>query len=291
MTRPDNPESPDPAGKSTPLLEVRDLHVRFHRGTETTEAVRGVSFSMAPGEVRALVGESGSGKSVTARALARLLPPPPAAEVSGSIRFEGQEVSALDRKALRTLRGQGIGYVFQEPSAAINPAMRIGPQLREVLRLHCSPGEARQEDALELFERVGLPDAERVYHAYPGELSGGMLQRVVIALAIAPRPRLLVADEPTTALDVTVERQIIDLLRELQRELGVAILLITHNFGIVHGFAQDVQVMWQGKIVESGPTETVLSTPEHPYSQALMKCRPQLGNPQSRLYTGLPLRQ
>lgn len=271
-----------------PLLEVEDLRVRFTTPGGTVEAVRGVNFTLRAGEVRAVVGESGSGKSVTARALARLLPPPPRAVVEGSIRFEGRELAAHSRKELRQLRGRGIGYVFQEPSAAINPSMRIGPQLLEVLRLHRRGERGLRATALELLDHVGLRDPLQAFSAYPGELSGGMLQRVIIALAIAPRPRLLVADEPTTALDVTVERQIIELLRRLRDEYALAILLITHNFGIVHGFAEQTQVMRGGEIVETGPTAQLLSQPEHPYTQALLKCKPQLGRPQSRLYTVQP---
>jgi ABC-type dipeptide/oligopeptide/nickel transport system ATPase component len=283
------PSAPKPPQE--PLLEVRDLAVNFSTSAGEVAAVRGVSFSMEAGEVRALVGESGSGKSVTARALARLLPPPPQARVEGSVRFAGRAIETLGRRELRALRGPGIGYVFQEPSAAINPSIRIGTQLLEVLRLHRARTEATRETALELLAQVGLRSPRQAFHAYPGELSGGMLQRVIIALAIAPRPRLLVADEPTTALDVTVERQIIDLLRRLQAELSLAVLLITHNFGIVQGFATRTEVMWQGQIVESGTSEAVLRTPQHPYTQALLKSRPQLGKPQSRLYTSFSLRQ
>jgi ABC-type dipeptide/oligopeptide/nickel transport system ATPase component len=269
-----------------PLLEVKDLRVTFHRRPETTEAVRGVSFRMQPHEVRAVVGESGSGKTVTARALARLLPPAPHTTITGSIRFAGKAVHTLSGRNLRALRGRGIGYVFQEPSAAVNPSIRLGTQMLEVLRQH-DRGSATRARALELFAQVGLRDPRQVFHAYPMELSGGMLQRVVIAMALAPQPRLLVADEPTTALDVTIERQIIDLLIDLRQRLDLAILLITHNFGIVQGFAEFTQVMRNGEIVESGPTDRLLAKPEHPYTEALLRCRPQLGYPQSRLYTAL----
>jgi ABC-type dipeptide/oligopeptide/nickel transport system ATPase component len=271
------------------LLSVSNLRISFRHGGETTEAVRGVSFAMQPGEVRAVVGESGSGKTVTARALARLLPAPPRTHISGSIHFDGADVNALSARELRSLRGRGIGYVFQEPSAAVHPSIRIGSQVLEVLKHHA--GDANRGVVLDLLARVGLRDPEQVFHAYPAELSGGMLQRVVIAMALAPRPRLLVADEPTTALDVTVERQIIDLLAELRQSLDLAILLITHNFGIVQGFAEQTQVMKEGEIVENGPTERILSTPQHRYTKSLLKCRPQLGKPQSRLYTGFTIRQ
>ncbi|MFP4283269.1 MAG: ATP-binding cassette domain-containing protein [Opitutales bacterium] len=268
-----------------PLLAVEDLHISFGEGHERVEAVRGVGFAVSAGEVHAFIGESGSGKSVTSRALARLLPPPPHAVVTGRVRFAGKDVLALSRHALRRLRGRGLAYVFQEPSAAINPAMRIGPQLLEILRVHRPEVDDRRHAALEWLDRVRLPRAAERFRAYPHELSGGMLQRVVIALALACGPRLLIADEPTTALDVTVEREIIDLLASLQQELGLTVLLITHNFGIVQGFAEHVHVMRQGEIVENGPTDRILRAPSHPYTEALIRCRPRLGAPQSRLYT------
>lgn len=270
-----------------PLLTVEDLHIRFGSGQEAVEAVRGVSFAIAPGEVRAVVGESGSGKSVTALALARLLPPSPQCEVNGRIFFEGQDLATVSRRQLRALRGKGIAYIFQEPSAALNPALRIGPQLLETLALHRPdiPQRERRAAAIAALERVGLRQPAERFDAWPGELSGGMLQRVTIAMAYLARPRLLIADEPTAALDVTIERQIIDLLRELQAETGMALLLITHNFGIIGNFAHQVQVMWQGRIVESGPTASILESPQHPYTRALLACIPRLGQRREHLPT------
>jgi ABC-type dipeptide/oligopeptide/nickel transport system ATPase component len=264
---------------------VADLRITFGASETAVEAVRGVSFSLQPGEVRAVVGESGSGKSVTALSLAGLLPKPPSCTVKGQIRFEGRALDERSRRELRQLRGKEIAYIFQEPSASLNPVYRIGAQLRETLRLHRPEVRDRQKEAIAALERVGIREPSKRIHAYPGELSGGMLQRVMIAMALLAKPRLLVADEPTASLDVTIERQIIDLLREIQAETGMAMLLITHNFGIIGGFAETVQVMWRGKIVETGPTEQILSTPQHPYTRGLIECIPRLGQKRERLPT------
>jgi len=277
----------EPPARPAPLLEVQGLTVRFRSGRGTTDAVRGIDFSVGAGETVAIVGESGSGKSVTALSLTRLLEDERSVETAGAIRFGGEDVFALRARQLRALRGAGIAYIFQEPSASINPSIAIGAQIVEAIRVHdrnCSARTAR-ERALELLDAVGIGDARRRFAAYPFEFSGGMLQRVMIAMALACKPRLLVADEPTTALDVTIERQIIDLLARLRRERAMAVLLITHNFGIVKGFADRVLVMRHGQIVESGPTDQILGAPQHPYTRTLIACIPRLGQRRERLAT------
>lgn len=258
-----------------PLLDVRDLQIRFGRGERAARAVNGVSFILRPGETLALVGESGSGKSVTALSLARLVPEPPGRHAGGTIAYRGDDVMALPGDGLRRLRGGEIGYIFQEPSQSLNPVMRISAQLREALRLHRPDADADRE-ITDLLARVGLPEPELVARRFPHELSGGMQQRVMIAMALAPRPKLLVADEPTTALDVTVQAQILSLLASLQRQFGMAILLITHNLGLVAEIAHRVAVLYAGRIVEQGPVEDILTAPRHPYTRALLAAVPRL---------------
>ncbi|MBU4247006.1 MAG: ABC transporter ATP-binding protein [Verrucomicrobia bacterium] len=259
----------------TPLLEVNNLRVYFNAGGRPARAVDGVSISISRGETAALVGESGCGKSVTALALARLAPSPPAVIAGGSIRFESRDVLLMSDAELRRLRGARIAYVFQEPGVSLNPVFRVGWQIAEALHLH-RPGTPVRDEVIRLLRLVGLPDPERARQAYPHELSGGMQQRVMIAMALACRPSLLVADEPTTALDVTIQAQIMELLVSLQNELGMAMLLITHNLGLVAGAARRVYVMYAGRIVESGPTEQVLAHPRHPYTQGLLEAVPRL---------------
>ena len=268
-----------------PLLSVQDLHISFHQRDRVVEAVQGVSFSLEEGRTLAIVGESGSGKSVTALSLTRLLPEPPTCLVTGSIRYRDQEILGLDRRALQAVRGKEIAYVFQEPSSSLNPVFTVGDQIAEAVRLHLPEvGDVRAR-VIQALDQVGIADAARRHAAYPHELSGGMQQRVMIAMALACRPRILVADEPTTALDVTIQKQIIDLLRELRAGSGMGVILITHNFGIVRGFADDVAVMYRGKIVETGPTAEVLEHPRHPYTRALIACIPRLGERRHRLAT------
>jgi oligopeptide/dipeptide ABC transporter ATP-binding protein len=265
-----------------PLIEVRELQVEFRANGGWVRAVDGVSFAIEPGETVCLVGESGSGKSVTALSLARLLPTPPARYPGGSIRLDGREVLAMREADLCGIRGRQVGYVFQEPGASLNPVHRVGAQVLEVLRLH-RPERATNDEIIRLFQRVGIPDPARRVRDYPHQFSGGMQQRVAIAVALAAQPRLLVADEPTTALDVTIQAQVLDLLRELKQELGMAILLITHNLGLVGGIADRVLVMYAGQIVEAGPTRGVLQHPRHPYTRALIRSVPQLGANTPRL--------
>jgi ABC-type dipeptide/oligopeptide/nickel transport system ATPase component len=218
-------------------------------------------------------------------ALTRLLPTDANCTVSGSIVFDGKDVLSLDEPELRKIRGGGIAYIFQEPSASLNPVFTIGFQIAEAVRLHRPDISDVEGRVVELLELVGIREAQLRYRSYPHELSGGMQQRVVIAMALACEPKLLVADEPTTALDVTIQAQILDLLRDLRNQLGMSILLITHNFGIVKGFADRVLVMYQGNIVESGSVETILSNPQHPYTKALINCIPKLGDRRERLTT------
>ena len=268
------------------LLTVEQLKIGFGSGDSINEVVHGIDFDIeASGETVAILGESGSGKSVSCLALTRLLPTDANCSVSGSIVFDGNDVLSLEDSALRKIRGGGIAYIFQEPSASLNPVFTIGFQIAEAVRLHRPDISDVEGRVIELLELVGIREAKLRYRSYPHELSGGMQQRVVIAMALACEPKLLVADEPTTALDVTIQAQILDLLRKLRSQLGMSILLITHNFGIVKGFADRVLVMYQGNIVESGSVETILSNPQHPYTKALIACIPKLGDRRERLTT------
>ena len=268
------------------LLTVEQLKIGFGSGDSMNEVVHGIDFDIeAGGETVAILGESGSGKSVSCLALTRLLPTDANCSVSGSIVFDGKDVLSLEDSALRKIRGGGIAYIFQEPSASLNPVFTIGFQIAEAVRLHRPDISDVEGRVIELLELVGIREAKLRYRSYPHELSGGMQQRVVIAMALACEPKLLVADEPTTALDVTIQAQILDLLRKLRSQLGMSILLITHNFGIVKGFADRVLVMYRGDIVESGSVETILSNPQHPYTKALIACIPKLGDRRERLTT------
>ncbi|MEN8662088.1 MAG: ABC transporter ATP-binding protein [Lentimonas sp.] len=268
------------------LLKVSDLRIAFHSRGQSNEVVKGINFSIeSGGKTVAILGESGSGKSVTCLSLTRLLPEPPTCTVSGQILFEGKDITQMDRDAIRGVRGNGIAYIFQEASASLNPVFTIGYQIAEAVRLHRPDISDVQARVIELLELVGIRDAAKRYKAYPHEMSGGMQQRVMIAMALACEPKLLVADEPTTALDVTIQAQIMNLLRDLRKRLGMSIALITHNFGIVKGFADEVIVMYRGEIVEQGPVEEVLNNPQHPYTKALIACIPKLGVKQHRLTT------
>lgn len=268
------------------LLSVSDLRIAFHSRGEANEVVHGINFSVQPGgQTVAILGESGSGKSVSCMALTQLLPKAPTCTVSGEILFQGKNVLDMDADAIRAVRGNGIAYIFQEPSSSLNPVFTVGHQIAEAVKLHRPDIEDVKARVVELLNLVGIRDAEKRYTAYPHEMSGGMQQRVMIAMALACEPDLLVADEPTTALDVTIQAQIMDLLRELREKLGMSIILITHNFGIVKGFADEVIVMYRGDIVEQGAVETVLNDPQHAYTKALIACIPKLGRKQDRLTT------
>jgi ABC-type dipeptide/oligopeptide/nickel transport system ATPase component len=272
---------------TAPLLDVRNLAIRFRSPERIVEAVRGVSFTLERGETMAVVGESGSGKSVTSLALTRLLPQPPAEFVSGEILLQGEDVLKMKEKQLRELRGARIAYIFQEPSSSLNPVFTIRSQIAEAIKLHRKDVAEKDINAeiIRWLDLVGIVNPEKRLNDYPHQLSGGMQQRVMIAMALSCQPEILVADEPTTALDVTIQAQIIDLLRDLQERLGMSIILITHNFGIVSGFAKKVVVMYRGHVVESGLTEDILRAPKHPYTKALLECIPQLGRKLHRLPT------
>ncbi len=265
------------------LLQVRDLRVAFRTGSETVEAVRGVSFDIAKGETLALVGESGSGKSVTALSVLQLLPYPIASHPGGSVRFDGQEMIGASKRVLRQTRGNRVAMIFQEPMTALNPLHTVQKQIGEVLRVHkgLSPEHSRAR-VLELLRLVGIPDPETRLASYPHQLSGGQRQRVMIAMALANDPDMLIADEPTTALDVTIQAQILELLRDLQQKLGMAILLITHDLGIVRRIANQICVMTQGEVVESGATAAIFDDPQHDYTRHLLAAEPK-GRPDPAL--------
>ena len=261
-----------------PLLEIQDLRVDFG----TRRVVDGVSLSIDEGQTLCLVGESGCGKSVTALSIAHLLPTPPARYAGGRILLQGRDVLAMSPAELRSIRGGVVSYIFQEPGASLNPVMRIGAQVLESLRLHV-PARAHEAEVIRLLRLVGIPAPERRVRDYPHQLSGGMQQRVMIAMALATEPKLLVADEPTTALDVTIQAQIIELLLDLQQQMGMAILLITHNLGLVADIAQRIAVMYAGQIVEEAPALRLLSQPLHPYTRALIRSVPEIGRGLDRL--------
>mgnify|MGYP001093764362 CR=1 FL=1 len=259
-----------------PLLSVRDLSVAFHQGGNTSLAVDRVSFDIRRGEVVALVGESGSGKSVTANSILKLLPYPAASHPSGEIHFNGKDLLKADDAALRAVRGNDISMIFQEPMTSLNPLHSIERQIGEILKLHQEiEGPAARAKTLELLNQVGIREPEKRLAAYPHELSGGQRQRVMIAMALANRPELLIADEPTTALDVTVQKQILELLQELQQRLGMAMLFITHDLGIVRHMADEVCVMTAGEIVERGPTARIFAAPQHAYTRHLLAAEPR----------------
>jgi peptide/nickel transport system ATP-binding protein/oligopeptide transport system ATP-binding protein len=264
------------------LLEIKNLKMDFGAGPEALRAVDGVSLTIGTGETVCLVGESGCGKTVTALSIARLVPTPPANYVGGEILLNGRDVLKMSNGELRDIRGGVVSYVFQEPGASLNPVFRVGNQIKESLKLH-KPEKATNEEVIRLLKLVGIPAPESRIKNYPFELSGGMQQRVVIAMALASEPKLLVADEPTTALDVTIQAQILELLHDLKQRLGMAILLITHNLGIVGDMADRVAVMYAGQIVELSPAKELLRRPLHPYTKALMNAVPKLAGGANRL--------
>jgi ABC-type dipeptide/oligopeptide/nickel transport system ATPase component len=267
------------------MLSVRSLSIDFGAGAARTKAVKDISFSIAAGETLALVGESGSGKSVTGLALTRLLQEPPAVYSGGEILFEDRDVLKMSPAELRRLRGGKIAYVFQEPSTSLNPVFTVRSQIAEALSLHRPEVRDIDAEVARCLDLVGIVDPSKRMHDYPHQLSGGMQQRVMIAMALACHPQLLVADEPTTALDVTVQAQILDQMRVIKQQIKMAMLLITHNFGIIGGIADRVAVMFRGAIVEYGSTAEVLHNPQHPYTKALIGCIPQLGQRRRRLTT------
>jgi peptide/nickel transport system ATP-binding protein len=269
-----------------PLLVFDDLRVSFVTRQRTAEAVKGVSFSVSAGEVVALVGESGSGKSVSSMSALRLLQEPPATYPSGHITWKGEDILRMKPERLRKLRGGEIGMIFQEPMTALNPTWTCGAQVEEALELHTTlDAKARQARVIELFRQVGIPQPETRANQYPHELSGGMRQRICISMALACSPQLLIADEPTTALDVTIQAQILDLIKRLQRERGMAVLFITHDLGVVAELADRVVLMRHGQVVEQGPVAEIFGNPTHPYTKGLLACRPRLGVKRDRLPT------
>jgi peptide/nickel transport system ATP-binding protein len=265
------------------ILEVKGLTVQFPTRRGTLTAVDSISFSIAPGEVLGVVGESGAGKSITGLALIGLLEPP-GRIAGGEVRLEGRRIDNLPHEALRRIRGRRIGVIFQDPLTSLNPLYTIGQQLEETILTHLPLSKAQARDrALSLLREVGIPAPEARYGAYPHHFSGGMRQRVVIALALAAEPRLLIADEPTTALDVSIQAQIIALLKRLAGERGAAVMLITHDMGVIAETAQRVAVMYAGRIVEIGPVRDVIHSPRHPYTVGLMGSIPKIGTREKRL--------
>lgn len=261
---------------SDTVVNVTDLNTIFHTHAGQIHAVNGVSFNVKHGELLGVVGESGSGKSVTMMSLLQLLPSPPAEIVSGRVEFEGQDLLQLDEKAMRSVRGARVGFIFQDPMTSLNPVFSIGFQLMEPLRKHMGMSRrAAKARAIELLDIVGIPSARDRMNDYPHQFSGGMRQRVMIAMALTCDPKLLIADEPTTALDVTVQAQILELVRDLRKQLGMAIIWITHDLGVVAGIADRVAVMYGGLIVELASVDSLYATPRHPYTRALLQTLPE----------------
>ena len=259
------------------LIEVRNLQTQFFTQDGIVHAVNGINYDVAEGETVAIVGESGSGKSVGVMSLIRLIPEPPGKIVNGEVNFDGQDLLKLNEEELRQIRGNRIAMIFQDPMTSLNPVLTIGRQVTEALELHLNMNrEESRSRAIELLELVGLPDAGARLDDYPHQFSGGMRQRVMIAMGLSCNPQLLIADEPTTALDVTIQAQIVDLVRRLQSELGMAIIWITHDLGVVAGMADRVLVMYAGFIVEEGPVDVIYGQPRHPYTLGLLRSIPRL---------------
>ncbi len=260
-----------------PVLEVDDLYTEFGTQDGVVYAVNGVGFTLHEGEFLGVVGESGSGKSVTMMSLLRLIPMPPGRIPKGTAMFEGQDLLNIDADQLRRVRGGKIGFIFQDPMTSLNPVLTVGRQITESLKLHTDMSKDQaQERARDLLDLVGIPDAASRLKTYPHELSGGMRQRVMIAVALACEPKVIIADEPTTALDVTIQAQIIEIVRDLRETLGTALIWITHDLGVVAGLADRVLVMYGGRIVEEAPVRELYGTPEHPYTQGLLASLPRL---------------
>ncbi|GMW01576.1 MAG: ABC transporter ATP-binding protein [Candidatus Hydrogenedentota bacterium] len=266
-------------------LEVKELKTEFRTDNGVARAVDGVSFVLHQGKTLALVGESGCGKSVTSLSIMRLIPSPPGRIVSGDILFEGKNLRTTPESTMRTIRGNGISMIFQEPMTSLNPVFRVGSQIASAIRVHrdVSKLEARNL-AIEMLRKVGISSPEKRVDDYPFQMSGGMRQRVMIAMALACNPKVLIADEPTTALDVTIQAQILDLLRQLQSEFNMAVLLITHNLGIVAEMAEEVAIMYAGKIVEQAPVKAMFDSPQHPYTQGLFRSLPSLTERRDTLF-------
>ena len=262
------------------LLDVRNLKTYFYTAAGIVRAVEGMSYTVRPGETVALVGESGCGKSVSALSVMRLVSAPAGRIVGGQVLFQGRDLLALDEESMRHIRGREIAMVFQEPMTSLNPVLSIGRQLTEPLEIHLGmPPEQARQQAGDLLSTVGIPDPERRLKQYPHQFSGGMRQRMMIAMALACNPALVLADEPTTALDVTIQAQILELMKDLSRQRGIAVVLITHNLGVVARYADRVNVMYAGKLVEQGSARDVYSDPRHPYTVGLLRSVPRLDEP------------
>jgi oligopeptide transport system ATP-binding protein len=264
------------------LLEVEDLHVTFHARGEQIHAVRGIDFAIYEGEILGIVGESGCGKSAAAKALLKLIPPHQAT-IGGHIYYEGKDLAAYSEKEMRQIRGKEISMIFQDPMTSLNPTLKIGVQIVEGYLRHYpnAPNSTAWNEAIEMLKRVGIPNPEERMHTYPHTLSGGMRQRVMIALALCCKPKLLLADEPTTALDVTIQAQILDLMKQINNETRTSMILITHDLSVVAHFCDRVLVMYAGKIVESASVEQLFAHPRHPYTKRLLKAIPRLDQPKS----------
>jgi len=275
-----------------PILDVKDLKTVFNTRSGQIHAVNSVSFDLRPGELLGVVGESGSGKSVTMMSLIGLLPSPPADVCAGQVLFGGRDLLAVDEDALRGIRGKRIGFVFQDPMTSLNPVFNVGFQIMEPLRKHMGLSKsAARARAGELLELVGIPDARRRLDDYPHQFSGGMRQRVMIAIALACDPEILIADEPTTALDVTIQAQILELVKDLREKLGMAIIWITHDLGVIAGIADRVMVMYAGQVVEQAPVHELFSNPQHPYTRSLLKTIPSVSGdraPRLQVIEGQP---
>lgn len=259
------------------ILEVKDLHISFDTYAGEVQAVRGVSFHLNKAEAIAIVGESGCGKSVTAQSIMKLIPMPPGRYKKGSVIFSGQDITKFSDKQMEAVRGSEMGMIFQDPMTSLNPTMQVGKQIAEGLRKHQHLSKQQaHEKAIEMLKMVGIPNPERRVNQYPHEFSGGMRQRAMIAIALACKPKLLIADEPTTALDVTIQAQILDLMKELKSKLDTSIILITHDLGVVADMAERIIVMYAGKVVESGTVNEIFYNPKHPYTWGLLKSVPRL---------------
>ncbi|WP_238369330.1 ABC transporter ATP-binding protein [Heliomarina baculiformis] len=276
--------------EQSPILEIRDLKIALPEGSDRPFALDGLNLTVKPGEIVCMVGESGSGKSLSAGAIMRLLPEPHVHVAGGSINFLGEDILAKTDREMKQIRGNRISMIFQEPMTALNPQKTVGWQIDEVLKLHMEGNRAaRRKHAIEMLNRVHIPDPESAYNAYPHQISGGQRQRVMIAMALSLSPKLVIADEPTTALDVTTQLQILKLIRELQQEDGAGVLFITHDFGVVAEIADHVIVLRQGEVVEQGAADQVLNHPQHPYTQALIASVPDLAPPPPKPVSTLPV--
>ena len=271
---------------SNPVLQIENLQTHFFTDRGQIPAVDGVTISVNKGEVVGIVGESGCGKSVTSLSVMKLVPNPPGRIVGGKIKFKGEDLVTVNEKRMRDIRGNEIAMIFQEPMTSLNPVFTIGNQIGESIRLHTKASKKESRDrAIDMLKKVGIPRAEAIVDEYPHQLSGGMRQRVMIAMAMACNPELLIADEPTTALDVTIQAQILDLMRQLNREAQTAILLITHDLGVVAEMCHRVVVMYAGNVIEEGDVRTILKKPKHPYTKGLLNSLPKLEESQERLYS------